>query len=263
MRHFKGRFALAALVLAVLAAWACAPAEEEQKVTDSGEDWVAIGQAKADLDAKRTELAELRAGQGTDAGGEAADEELTPEQLQAKITDLEHEINELAIQFTGQLVTYINSQNITVGGEMTANQRQAIDWKVDEDMVVAQEYIDKGGDYQRAIDIYNQSLLLAPGNAKLEQAIADTEANRYMTEERFAQVKKKMTQSQVRDLLGQPKLSNIREFETGVVGWFYKKEDGGAAGVFFRKNRRDEYEAYEVNFTAIERQVVGSGDDAG
>ncbi|MEM7515788.1 MAG: hypothetical protein AAF368_02540, partial [Planctomycetota bacterium] len=44
------------------------------------------------------------------------------------------------------------------------------------------------------------------------------------------------TQAEVRGLLGTVKNTNVREFtEQNRIGWFYRKEDGGAGGVYFRE----------------------------
>ena len=86
-----------------------------------------------------------------------------------------------------------------------------------------------------------------------------------MTEERFAQVKKKMTRDEVREILGQVMLSNLREYpERGVIGWFYRKEDGGAAAVYFREKRKgdDNWVVYDTNFNAVKQQVI-EGDEEG
>jgi hypothetical protein len=85
-----------------------------------------------------------------------------------------------------------------------------------------------------------------------------------MTQERFAQVKKGMTKDEVRELLGQVMLSNLREFppakasDRPVEGWFYKKKDGGAAGVYFREKRKGQgdWAVYNVDFDAIKQKVT-------
>ncbi len=265
-------FALAVLGIALLVA--CAPpVEEEQAPADGGEDWVWLQETKQELDAKREELGQLRdriagkvpeeaeavaaAGEEAEAAEEGTEEAvpLTPEELAANAETLENEVNALTGEFGERLVAFINAQDMNMGEEMNEIQRGALDMRIDEDIIVAQEYIDKGGNYQKAIDIYRSSLVFDPENEKLKAAMAWAEANRFMTEERFAQVKKRMSQDQVREFLGQVKHGNEREFENNVVGWFYKKEDGGATGVYFRQ-RRGEWEVYEADFNAIKPTVI-------
>ena len=153
--------------------------------------------------------------------------------------------------FTGQLAGFINSQEIYEGEPLTEIQRAAFDMKDDEDILVAKEYIEKAGNYQKAIDIYTTALLADPTSEKLMAAKAEAEAMRYMTEERFAAAKKGMTRDEVRALLGTPKPTNVREFEKGVIGWFYPKEEPRtAAGVYFRE-KKGVYVVYSADFDAI------------
>ena len=137
------------------------------------------------------------------------------------------------------------------GEPLTEIQRAAFDMKAGEDILVAKEYIEKAGNYQKAIDIYTTALLADPESEKLQAAKAEAEAMRYMTEERFAAAKKGMTREEVRAALGTPKPSNVREFEKGVIGWFYPKEEPRtAAGVYFRE-KKGVYVVYSADFDAI------------
>ncbi len=274
MRRGSKLFALPGIVLAFFALSACptGPTEEELQAAKTGEDWAAIGQSMADLDAKRAELAELQqhiADSGEEAeggeaeggeaeGGEAESEEgaetpPSPEELAAQAEDAQQAIYKLEEDFGAQLVAFINDQGISVGGELTEMQTEAIHMKSDLDMILAQGYID-GGEYGRAIDIYNQALTLDPGYDKLTAAIAEAETRRYMTEERLAEIKKGMTEDEVRELLGTPKRQNVREFDGGVIGWFFPKEEPNtAAGVFFRK-KKETLKVYKTDFEAVKSQ---------
>lgn len=272
MRRGRSLFALFSLSVACLGLLACetGPSEEELQAAESAEDWAWLEQTKSELDAKRQELAELQerianydpdaegAGEADGAGegaGEGEAEALpTLEELTAQAQALGEEIVAKADEFGAKLAQFINDQQIGVDSERTEVQRQAIRMKSDEDIELAKEYIEKGGDYGRAIDIYNQSLIFDPDNEKLLAAKAEAEELRYMTEERLAQVKKGMTQNEVRKLLGTPKGPNIREFDQGVVGWFYPKEEPHtAAGVFFQK-KKDVLKVYKIDFNAVDRE---------
>jgi len=279
MRSGRILFALGTLTLLVLSFIACAPAEEEAQGPEGGEDWVWLQENKQILDAKRQELKELRdriAGklppepEAAPAAGEVAEAEeaaegeqavpLTPEELEAQATALEEEINTLTDELASRLATFLNSLGLVVGGELNELQRQAIDMKIDEDMVIAHGWIDEGGDYQRAISIYNDAMRLDPGNQRLTDAIAEAEELRHMSPERFEQVKRKMTQDEVRELLGPVNLRNVREFpEDQVLGWFYPKLDGGAAGVYFKERNEGEgdWVVYNVDYEAVPQQVIG------
>ncbi len=161
------------------------------------------------------------------------------------------EVIRLGDDFGARLVVFINGQKIRVGDELTPRQREAFDMKAAEDIYAAQGYIDKGGDYGRAIDIYTHSLVVDPSNEALLAARARAEELRYMSRERLALVKKGMTEPEVRERLGTPRPVNVREFDNGIVAWYYpKKEPRTAAGVF-RHNGR-ELVVYKADFNAIE-----------
>lgn len=275
----RALYALGTLTLAALGFAACAPREQvDPAAQQAAEDLAWLKENKPILDEKRQELQEIREALKADAPEEqeagAADEEGEPpptrEELEGRATALADQIDTLFGEAGAKVVSYINNSDIQINSagmvtsELTPDQRFVIDVKVDEDMRVAQEYIDKGGDYGRAIEIYQQSLKLDPENQDLAAAVVEAEELRWMTEERFAQVKKGMTQDEVRDLIGPVMLSNVREFPPPtpsgqpVEGWFYKKKAGGAAGVYFREKKKGagDWLVYNIDYDAIKQQVV-------
>ncbi len=272
MRRGRKLFALPGVALALLASLACGPTTEvDEQAVKAAEDWAWLEQAKADLDGKRTELAELRAridgespgeeDAGTEsegAAGESTEEAPSPEELTAQADALQEEIYGLADSFGGRLVQFINDQNISVKSERTEIQKQAFRMQSDENIELAREYIGKGGEYQRAIDIYNQALISDPNNEKLAAAKAEAEALRYMTEERLAEVKKNMTEREVRNLLGTPKSQNVREFDGGVIGWFYPKEEPNTAAAVFFREKKGELKVYKIDFEAVKSSAAES-----
>ncbi|HVS02657.1 MAG TPA: hypothetical protein VMT16_07805 [Thermoanaerobaculia bacterium] len=194
---------------------------------------------KQQLDAKRQELTAAR-----EELAALEEQEGTGEQrpaLEQRIGRLEEEVDSAAEQFGGELVGYINSLEILQGEPLTEEQREAIRMKSEEDLHVAREWIEKGGDYRRAIEIYESQLSWDPDYEALQQALAEAEERRYMTEERFSQVRKGMTPREVRDILGPVNLHNVVEYpEKNVEAWFYPKQGGGAAGVYFQKEADSE-----------------------
>ena len=258
--------ALATLTLVVAGLVACGPGEVVDPAAEqAAEDLAFLKENKPILDAKRQELRELRellAGELPEGEaspeGETEGESPTREELEAQATALESEIENLAAKTSERVVSYLNNSGISVGAELTPDQRFAVGVKIDEDILVAQEYIDKGGDYVRALDIYQQVRALDPEHEALLAKIAEAEELRWMTEDRFKQVKKKMTQDEVRELLGQVHRSNVREYpDRGVVAWFYKKEDGGAAAVYFKERNKGKgnWQVYEADFNKVKQQV--------
>ena len=123
--------------------------------------------------------------------------------------------------------------------------------KSSEDLLLAHEYIDRGGDYAKAIDILASARTVDPDNQELAAAQAEAERLRYMDEERFSRIEKGMTADDVRAELGQVKQQNVRHAEAGQVVWLYPREDGAAAAVFFRARPDGGLEVDDTNFEAV------------
>lgn len=255
----------------ILSLTACAPSQDDAE-DPAAALWSEIEQMQSELAAKRAEIDEARGqldaasakDEADDAGDNAGDDAATAEgeaeegaeaaptaeELEARVEQLTKQASEMSQALYEKLIEYINTSGIIEGEPLTPEQRQAFDWKAEEDIRIAQEYIDKGGDYSRAIDIYDASLMSDPESQLLLDAKAEAERLQYMTEERFAAVEKGMTQDEVRELLGTVNQRNVREYEDdGTVGWFYRREDGGAAGVFFQE-RKGEWQVVVADFDA-------------
>jgi len=172
----------------------------------------------------------------------------------AQVEQLEAEVVAMAEDLGTSVVDFINSDPPIQGEPFNEFQMFAIRLKSAEDMVVADEYISQGGDYRRAIRIYEDALLVDPDNGELQARLASSQELRYMTEERFALATKDMAQAQVREVLGQVNLRNIREYEDkGVIAWFYPtSETGEAAAVWFQPDKKTEVmTVYQVKFEAV------------
>jgi tetratricopeptide (TPR) repeat protein len=208
-------------------------------------EWTALETQKRQLDAKRGELATLR--QQAAAGTDVA----------AALTAVNDEVTRLSDDLGSKLAAYINADPPVVGEPIRPEQQAAIRLKSSEDIAIAREFIELGGDYRRAIDIYNQALSIDPDNAELKAALADAESKRFMTPERFAAVKKGMSEADVVAALGRPLARNVRDYpEKKVSAWFYPKNDTGeAAGVFFN----DKKTVYSTDFDAVKRADQGGG----
>lgn len=220
-------------------------------------EWKALEAAKQELDQKRTELADLRAKSGAAESGETAGGE-DAGALKAQVEQLSSAVDKQVDDFNTRLASYINDAGIVVGEPMTEDQAAALRMKSSEDMTLARDYIDRGGEFSRAIDIYQAALKVDPDNQALKDALAKATADRYMTQERFAQAKKGMTDREVRATLGQPNLRNVRAYsERGVVAWFYPKDEhGAAAGVFFqKKGKGDQLVVYKLDFDAVKTNL--------
>lgn len=270
---------LALLLVALVAAVGCGPSEEEMAAREAAQreaQWAELQEQKAELEALRDELTEVEATLEEEAAeavdepseddGEMGEGEEPVEDPAARAEALQAEIDQLSEQYYTALVDFINAKPMLEGEEPSELQKAAIRAKSEEDMLVAEEYIMEGGDYRRAIGIYQDALRVDPDNAEIQAALERAEANRYMSEERFDQLEDGMTQEEVRDLLGTPYYANVREFpEDGVVAWFYPVDPKGSAAAVWFRQRGDDMEVYKFNFEEVVKEgpteVTAGGDD--
>lgn len=263
------RLACLTLVLGATLAGGCSGDQEGEQAAATeqarAEEIQALEQRKEDLDAKRQRLAELRVQvQGEPTAGEATEASVTGEEAEAEIAQLEQQIDQEAEALYNDVVTFFNADPPLEGEPLTDAQKRAIAMKSDEDMRLAEEYIVKGGNYERAIQIYRDALALDPDNTQLQEMMAQAEASRYMSEDRFSQVEEGMTPDQVRSVLGTPLPVNQREYEQGgrtVTAWFYPKSPAkDAAAVYFRP-QGGSLQVYLADFDAIDPK--GEGEQEG
>ena len=173
------------------------------------------------------------------------------EDLEAQLDQASSEVLALSDNFMTALVMFLNSADMVADEEPTGLDLEAIRLKSGEDMLIAQEYIDAGGDYRRALEILDTSLMLDPNNETLKAAREKVDMDQFMTAERFEVVAKGMTQEEVQMLLGTPNPHNVRDYEDkNVVAWFYRREDTGAAGVWFEE-KDGAMTAYRAEYDAI------------
>lgn len=230
---------IAIVALAALAA-GCAGSKEADNAAAAEArkaEWTWLEDAKKNLDAKRQQLAgiEAQAAAGAD--------------VKAQLDQINQEVDKAEEVFGGKLAAYINADPPVVGEPMKPEVLAAMRMKSDEDILIAKEFIALGGDYRKAIDILNSSLQADPDNPKLKSALADAEARRFMSQERFAAVKKGMTEAEVKAALGVPLARNVKHYpDKKITAWFYpKSETGDAAGIWFNEKGL----AYQINFDAV------------
>jgi hypothetical protein len=230
---------IAIVALAALAAGCTDAKKSEQAAANEARkaEWVWLETAKKNLDAKRQEVTALEAQAA--AGADVA----------AQLDVKNQEVDKAEELFGGKLATYINDDPPVVGEPMKPEQLAAMRMKSAEDILIAKEFIALGGDYRKAIDILNSSLAADPDNPALKSELADAEAKRFMSEARFAAIKKGMTETEVKAALGLPLAKNMKHYpEKKIVAWFYpKNESGDAAGIWFNEKQI----AYQVNFNAV------------
>lgn len=212
---------------------ACGPTAEEGKTVErsssSDAEWAWLERTRQDLDQRRARL----------AGGVADD-------AFAKETEA------LSRELYRRLVEFINADPPVQGEPLSKRQKAAIRMRSDEEIRLAREFIERGGDYQRAIDIYREALAVDPDNQRLRDELARAQARRYMTRQTFSKVQEGMDQEEVRRLLGQPNLHNVRTWpERGLEGWFYPKDASGSAAAVWFRQEGERYVVYLQDFDAL------------
>ena len=204
----------------------------------------ALNSAKAALEAKRAELATLD-DQIANAGEDVTEEALA--ELQAQRDALVKEAAALADDVNAKATDLINEAGLEEGDVPEGAVREAMLTVQHENILVAQEYIDKGGDYARAIQILEQTAGLPVDNPAVTAALESAQADQYMSQERFSQVRNGMSGEEVRELLGTVNPHNRKEYpERNVEAWFYRKEEG-IAGVYFERSG-DDLKVYRTEF---------------
>jgi tetratricopeptide (TPR) repeat protein len=246
----------AAMVVALVMT-ACGPSEEEVQASARAEEWTALQAEhesvlalRADVQAAQEAAAAAAAEAEADADA-AEDEGEEAEAAPSPVADLEGQLNAKLDAYSERLVSFINEYAGFEGEDPFPEVKEALRLKSYEDIVLAQEYIDRGGDYAKAVEIMQSALAVDPDNQDLSAKLAEAERLRYMDEERFSQVKKGMLEDEVRAALGQVKHQNVRKYDDrNVTAWFYPREGGAAAAVFYRPDK-GVLKVYDMNFDAV------------
>lgn len=231
MHRSLGAALLCACLLTVLA---CGASEEQGAARPSpaaDAEWTWLRQTKEQLDGQRSRL----------AGAGAADPRFV------------RETEALAAELNRRLVELLNADPPVQGEPLSERQKATLRMKSDEDILLARQFIEQGGDYQRAIDIYREALVVDPDNPRLREELAKARARRYITRQAFAQIKEGMAQEEVRRLLGQPNLHSVRDYpDRGVAGWFYPKDASGAAAAVWFHKEGGKATVYLLDFDALQ-----------
>ncbi len=258
MRKALQILALSSLVMALLH---CGKPEiKESQIAD----WTAVKETlakeKETLDQKREELGKLLADIKNASQEEAGEALPNVDELKAKAKELGKEIEDMAVSFREKVAEELYDIEVAVAKIREKNAEVKLPephleitrMMSDEDILVAGEFIKKHGDYFEALRILKSSLELDPENQKLKDALAKAEVDQWMTEERLAQVENGMTMDQVAELIGKVYHRFVQEFpEKNVLAWFYRREDGGTAGVYFQM-KDGEHQVYQVDYNAKE-----------
>jgi hypothetical protein len=226
------------LPVLLLAVGGCgAGAEPPALDGEAQREWQALQQMRTDLVERRRQLAAWRRELAVEQETSNPPSERAYAELAARAARAEDEIASRSDAFGQRLVAFIDALAVPNGERPPRERSDAIRLKSDEDLDVAGEWIERGGDYRRAIEIYELQRRLDPRYERLATALAEAREMRFVTAERFARVGKGMTRGDVRAALGPVNLRMIRSYpERGVEAWLYPKAGGGTAAVFFRRD---------------------------
>jgi hypothetical protein len=93
------------------------------------------------------------------------------------------------------------------------------------------------GRYQDSVRFFRAVLAHDPANAAAQRGLADAVARLAIAREKLLALQKGMSQRQVAHILGKPIPGWTQRAErrgSVVDAWYYRKTDGGIAGVYFR-----------------------------
>ncbi|HSN69281.1 MAG TPA: hypothetical protein VLV48_08555 [Thermoanaerobaculia bacterium] len=96
------------------------------------------------------------------------------------------------------------------------------------------------GEYDRAIEYYASALRSNPGLEEARSELRAAEARRFVTQQALAGLRAGMSRAEVLERLGHPLPGWSRSMRRGdsvVDSWYYRRPDGGVAGVFFKNGR--------------------------
>ena len=93
------------------------------------------------------------------------------------------------------------------------------------------------GRYQDSVRFYRAVLTHDPANADAQRGMADAVAHLAVSRDKLLLLEKGMSQRQVAHILGKPIpgwTARAEHRDSVVDAWYYRKTDGGIAGVYFR-----------------------------
>lgn len=93
------------------------------------------------------------------------------------------------------------------------------------------------GRYQDAVRVYRAVLTHDPANADAQRGLTDAVTRLAVPRQKLLELEKGMSQRQVAHILGKPIpgwTERIERRDVVLEAWYYRRTDGGVAGVYFR-----------------------------
>src|SRR5581483_9841101 len=201
----SSRISLALLAIVSLSAMTagCRDGVTGRAAAARAREWATITAEKRALDVARTALREERArlrSAPVRADGTLADE--ASASLQKDVDARERAVASASRALEERLQRFATGFTVRAGEAPPPALVAAVHLKSDEDIAIAQEWIERGGDYRHALAIYEAQQRIDPAYAPLAEAIAHARDMRAVTPARCAQVRPGMSAVEVRALLG-------------------------------------------------------------
>lgn len=251
---------IAILVGGLFVACQKGPTEEELKLAELQQQFAAIqqqsealAQARADLAAAEATIAEIEA---VEEGKRTDEQKALLDEARAAVDELATAQDTLFEQVQQSLADFLTDALNEF--PQAPETKQALDLYASEAILVAQDMVRKAGDYSKAIDHLNNAAALYEQVGlevlpALPEQVDELESWRFITQERFDAIKNGMTKDEVKEIAGVPYYGNIQtDKDKGVETWLYRKEDGGAAAIYFRMKTD---KVYGKNFDAVKVKV--------
>lgn len=244
----RSKAAFVTIVLVAFLALGCGKGDKKSESTyDIAAAFAKVTAARADLTTTREELAKIKQELADlDAKGRLSSEE------QARKQELEQQLKATQTQFdeafTADQAALSEFLTQTLNDEQlrqAEETKKALQLYAEEAVRNAQDFIDQSGDYRRAIELLQNAeqyfeFAGLPVPDEMQQALESAKTMRYLTKERFEQVKRGMSPEDVKLITGTPYYMNIRESESGgrkVTSWLFNRADGGVAAIHFVKGK--------------------------
>lgn len=240
----------AVLLLALVASVGCGGASKEKTATiDIAGEFAKVQQARVALEEARRVLEMTRAELDSLTGKTrlSAEETARKAELESQLPNAQRAF-EAAYDTDQNLLSNFLTIALNDDALKTAPQtHQALRLYADGAIANARNHIDVSGDYSKAIDIlqtaesyYEFVGLEIPGD--LREARARAQKFRFLTKDRFDQLKKGMTPEQVKTITGTPLYANVRETEAHgrkIIMWLFPRDpaEGGASAIYFDKGK--------------------------
>ncbi len=232
------------------------PSEEDLKLVAFQEQFAAVQveydaliNLRSEIEAAVLALAELQAIPENKLTDE---QQVEIEEIQAKLETTTADTEAAFEVVQGQLADLLN---VGINEYPDSNETaSALMMYADEAILVADDMVLKSGDYKKAIDHLNTAegyfeAAQLSSYHPLAAKIGELDDWRYITQERFDQVRKGMTKDEVVALVGQVYFRNVQETPSkGVEAWLYKKREGGAAAFYFKIKTQ---KVYDWNWEAV------------